>query len=90
MANHPVQWCRFFEDKLVMFIGNLQELDDVLLHPLIAAVLRDFVATNADVLELPKGKIDLTVPAQFAPADMPRPLFMIVSMDTSTGDRTSC
>ncbi len=67
-----------------MFIGNLQELDDVLLHPLIAAVLRDFVATNADVLELPKGKIDLTVPAQFAPADMPKdPLFMIVSMDTS-------
>ncbi len=67
-----------------MFIGNLQELDDILLHPLIAAVLRDFVATNADVLELPKGKTDLTVPAQFAPADMPKdPLFMIVSMDTS-------
>ena len=52
-----------------MFIGNLQQLDDILLHPLIAAILKDFVATNADVLELPKGKTDLTVPAALAPAD---------------------
>ena len=67
-----------------MFIGNLQDLDDCLLHPLIATVLRDFVATNADVLALPKGKTDLMVPAQFAPAELPKdPLFMIVSMDTS-------
>ncbi|WP_024871809.1 YhcH/YjgK/YiaL family protein [Tolumonas lignilytica] len=67
-----------------MFIGNLQELNDVLLHPLIAAVLRDFVATNVDVLELPKGKTDLAVPAKFAPAVLPdNPLFMINSLDTS-------
>lgn len=67
-----------------MFIGNLQALDDVLLHPLIAAVLRDFVATNADVLELPKGKTDLQVPEGFAPANQPElPLFMIVSTDMS-------
>jgi hypothetical protein len=36
-----------FEDELIMFIGNLQQLDDCLLHPLIATVLRDFVATIA-------------------------------------------
>jgi hypothetical protein len=39
-----------------MFIGNLQELDDCLLHPLIATVLRDFVATNADVWHCRKAK----------------------------------
>ena len=67
-----------------MFIGNLQQLDDILLHPLIAAILKDFVATNADVLELPKGKTDLTVPAALAPAVLPEnPLFMIVSIDNS-------
>lgn len=67
-----------------MFIGNLQALDDVLLHPLIAAVLKAFVATNVDVLELPKGKTDLVVPAAFAPATLPElPLFMIVSADVS-------
>ena len=67
-----------------MFIGNLQQLDDILLHPLIAAILKDFVATNADVLELPKGKTDLTVPAALAPAVLPEnPLFMIVSLDNS-------
>lgn len=73
-----------FEERLIMFIGNLQELNDVLLHPLIAAVLCDFVATNVDVLELPKGKTDLAVPAKFAPAVLPdNPLFMINSLDTS-------
>ncbi len=49
-----------FEDELIIMFspGNLQELDDCLLHPLIATVLRDFVATNADVLALPKGKTE--------------------------------
>lgn len=67
-----------------MYIGNLQSLDDLQLHPVIAAILRDFLATNADVLALSKGKTDLPLPAGFAFAPtVELPLFMVVSEDMS-------
>lgn len=67
-----------------MFIGHLHALDDLQLHPCIAAILRAFLSQNIEVNALPKGKTDLPVPAGFkADAGVEFPLFMVVSEEMS-------